>query len=105
MNYEELIAKALNGRSVNSMAKQWGVNQPTLDRYVKGQTMPSYDIALKIINEAGIDISEGMTVLAEEERNRRSRNFKLTKQQGFVQMPYLFIVGGGAFVAILSILC
>jgi hypothetical protein len=105
MEYQELIAKALNGRSVNSMARQWGVAQPTLDRYVKGYALPNYDLALKIVKEAGIDPAEGFEILAKQERQHRVKNFKLKAQDGFVQTDLLFILGGGWIVAILSILC
>lgn len=87
MNYGELIARALNGRSVNSMAKAWGVRQPTLDRYVKGHALPDYDLALKIVKEAGVSVAEGFEVLADEDRNRKIRNFKL--QSGFAKTKSL----------------
>jgi hypothetical protein len=105
MNYDELIAKALNGRSVNSTARAWGLPQPTLDRYVKGVSLPDYDLAEKIFADAGVDDGTGFKVLAEEARNRKARTFKLKKQDGFVQTDLLFILGGGWIVAVLSILC
>jgi DNA-binding XRE family transcriptional regulator len=65
MNYEELIANALKGRSVNSMAKTWGVPQATLDNYVKGKVMPDFDTALKIVREAGANEADAFEALAE----------------------------------------
>jgi transcriptional regulator with XRE-family HTH domain len=84
MNYEELIAMALKGRSVLSMSKQWGVAHGTLNRYVKGERMPDFDTALKIANEAGVDPGEAFETLAKTEQIHRSRQFKL--QSGFVQI-------------------
>ncbi|MDQ1921567.1 helix-turn-helix domain-containing protein [Massilia pseudoviolaceinigra] len=102
MNYEELIAKALKGRSINSMAKAWGVNQPTLSRWVNGQRLPDYNTALKIAKEAGVEPGEAFEVFAAQERNHSSKNFRL--QQGFVQTELLLLltVAGGVT---LSILC
>ena len=101
MNYEELIAKALNGRSVNSTARAWGLPQPTLDRYVKGQSLPDYDLAEKIFADAGVDEGTGFKVLAEETRNRKARSFKLKKQGGFVQIDLFAFIFGGAVAQLL----
>lgn len=90
MNYEELIAKALKQRSVNSMAKAWGVQQVTLNRYVTGKNMPDYDTAMKIAKEAGVDPGEAFEILAAEERNRKSRNFKLA--MGFATPGILAVI-------------
>lgn len=104
MDYKQLIELALKGRSVNSTAKQWGVKQPTLDRYVKGESLPDYDLAEKIFADAGVSAGEGFAVLAETVRIRKSQNFRLKKQQGFVQIGLLTSIGGVG-VVILSILC
>lgn len=77
MNYDEMIAKALKGRSVNSMAKAWGLQQKTLDRYVKGESMPDYNTGLRIAKEAGIEPGEAFEALAQAERIHKARNFKL----------------------------
>ena len=82
MNYEELIAMALKGRSVNSMAKAWGIPQPTLDSYVKGKALPDFDTALKITREAGAPEKEAWEALAEKTRTHRASKFRL--QKGFV---------------------
>ena len=73
MNYSEMIAKALKGRSVNSMAKLWGVSQKALDRYVKEERIPEYDLAEKIIQEAGISKEEAFDVLAAATREHKER--------------------------------
>lgn len=99
MNYNELIAKALKGRSVNSMAKTWGLQQKTLDRYVKGESMPDLDTVLKIVKEAGVAADEALETLAAEHRAHKSRQFKL--QRGFVQTDLLLIVGTGGLAALL----
>ena len=46
MEYQEFVEAALKGRSVNSMAKAWGLKQQTLDRYVKGTHLPDYRLSL-----------------------------------------------------------
>jgi len=102
MNYHELIEMALKGRSVNSMARTWGVPQPTLARWIKGDRLPSYDVALKIVKEAGIDPAEGFQILADADRTQKVKDFEL--QGGFVQIGILPLIGG-AGVIILSILC
>lgn len=97
MNYEELIAKALKGRSVNSMAKAWGVPQPTLDTYVKGKAIPDFDTALKMVREAGVTETEAWEALAEKTRLHRATKFRL--QSGVVQPQVL------ALLTIASICC
>lgn len=54
MNYEELIAKALHGRSVRKAAQMWGVAQPTLDRYARGDRVPDQD---HLENHRGLGIT------------------------------------------------
>ena len=103
MDYRELIEKVLKGRSVNATAKALGIPQPTLSRYVSGERIPDYEYGFTLVKEAGIGLAEGFEALAEAERNYKISKSK--KQHGFVQIPYLFIVGGGGIVAFLSILC
>jgi predicted transcriptional regulator len=71
MNYAEMIAKAFTNRSVNAMAKMWGIPQKTLDRYCKGETLPDYDTAEKIADQAGIERGVAFAILAEETRLRK----------------------------------
>lgn len=73
MNYARLIAKALNGRSVNKAAQDWGMPQKTLDRYAKGERMPDYQTALIIAKEAGVDPGEVMRICAAEEAKKKRR--------------------------------
>lgn len=103
MKYSDLIEMALKGRSVNSMARTWGVPQPTLARYMQGNRLPDYDLALKIAIEAGVEPGEAFVALAEEQRNLKSKNFKL--QGGFVQItPLLSMAIGTATILVLYIM-
>ena len=103
MKYSDLIEMALKGRSVNSMARTWGVPQPTLARYMQGNRLPDYDLALKIAIEAGVEPGEAFVALAEEQRNLKSKNFKL--QRGFVQITALFSMAiGSATILVLYIM-
>ncbi|MDP3671714.1 MAG: helix-turn-helix domain-containing protein [Telluria sp.] len=78
MSYLEMVTKALKNRSVNSLAKEWGVKQKTLDRYVKGETLPDYATAKIMAKEAGISAAEMLDTLAEEEVKRRSKLEKIS---------------------------
>ena len=90
MNYDEMIEKALDGKSVNAMSKAWGVPQVTLNRYVRGERLPDYDTALKIAKAAGLEPGLAFEVLAEEERQKKARQFRL--QRGFVQTDLLLLL-------------
>lgn len=78
MNYNEMIKRALNGRSVNATAKAWGLPQQTLDRYTKGERLPDYATALLMATEAGIEPGEVLRMLAMEEAKRRSKPEKIS---------------------------
>lgn len=97
MDYQTLIAKALNGRSVNSMSKVWGVPQGSLARYVTGERLPDFDLALRMAKDANVDPTDAFEALAEMQRIHKSRAFKL--QSGFVQIQTL------ALLAIVSASC
>jgi predicted transcriptional regulator len=99
MNYAEMIERAMKGRSVNSLAKAWGVQQRTLDRYVKGQSMPDYTTGLKIAREAGINTAEAFEIFAAAEENHRVKNFKL--QMGFARTGFLAVLAGIAMAVTL----
>jgi hypothetical protein len=73
MDYTQLIAKALKGRSVNKAAQDWAMPQKTLDRYVKGERLPDYQTALKIAEDADVDPGEVMKICASEEAKRKVR--------------------------------
>ncbi len=99
MKYSELIEKALKGRSVNSMARTWGVPQPTLAKYMQGDRLPDYDLALKIALEAGVEPGDAFLTLAQEQRNLKAKNFKL--QRGFVQTPLLLTMTAGSAILLM----
>lgn len=75
MTYEKLIELALKGRSVNQAAKDWGIPQTTLDKYVKGKRIPDYQTALVIARESGADAGEVMQILARQEAQKKPRRF------------------------------
>ena len=81
MNYKEMWEKALKGRSVNKASQDWGIPQPTLNRYVRGKNMPDYQTALIIAREAGIDPGEVVRICAEEESVKKPRSM-------FAEMGY-----------------
>lgn len=85
-----MIDRALKGRSINSMAKVWGVQQVTLNRYVKGERMPDYSTGLKIAREAGINPAEAFEIFAAEEQSHKMKNFKLV--MGFAHPGLLAVV-------------
>jgi transcriptional regulator with XRE-family HTH domain len=90
MNYSELVVKALNGRTVNSMAKAWGLPQPTLQRWLKGERVPDYGTTIKMASEAGVALEDAVLAVAEQEQTLKAQNFKL--QRGFVQIELLLFV-------------
>jgi hypothetical protein len=73
MTYFDLIAKALNGRSVNAAAKDWNIQQVTLNRYAKGERMPDYRTALIIAKEAKVDPGAVMRICAAEEAKLKAK--------------------------------
>ena len=82
MDYAELIAKAIKGRPTLAMSKLWGIPNQTLVRYVKGERMPDFDTAMKMVKEAGVDPAQAFEALAAEERLLKSKQFKLTAEDG-----------------------
>jgi hypothetical protein len=73
MTYDELIVKALDGRSVNAAAHAWGVPQTSLNTYRRGKRMPDYRTALIIAREAGVDPGDVMRICAAEEAKLKAR--------------------------------
>jgi hypothetical protein len=71
MTYEELIVKALRGRSVNQAAKDWNINQVTLNNYVRGDRIPPYPIGIVIAREANVDLGIAFEILAEAEARKK----------------------------------
>ncbi|MBN3802511.1 helix-turn-helix transcriptional regulator [Paraburkholderia sp. Ac-20336] len=70
MTYAELIERAMKGRSVNRAAKEMGLNQRSLDRYVKSERLPDFRTALILAREADVPLGETMIALAHEEARR-----------------------------------
>jgi len=99
MNYQELIERALKGRTVNAVSKVWGVPQPTLSRYARGTSMPDWDTGLKIAKEAGVDPTEAFEVFAAEARTHKVKNFKL--QMGNVHTILLSVMAAFALLVTL----
>jgi len=73
MEYEQLFAKALQGRSVNGAAKEWGVPQKTLQQYSKGR-VPDYQTALILSREAQVPAGEVMAIIARLEARKKPRS-------------------------------
>lgn len=71
MSYQELIAKALHGRSVTKAAQAMGVPQQTFNRYARGERLPDYATAMLLAKEAGMDPREVFITLAKEDAKRR----------------------------------
>jgi len=78
MNYEQLIARAVKGRTVNSLAKEWGVPQKTLDNYVKGTRMPDFHTTIVIVKESGIEAEQVLKIMAKHEAERKMTKRDLT---------------------------
>lgn len=73
MNYEDLMSKALKGRSVNATAKAWNVPQRTLDQYTKGESIPDHQTTLIIAAEAGVPVAAVVAILAAKEAEKKKR--------------------------------
>lgn len=87
MSYQELIARALNGRSVNALAKALHVPQPTMRNYCKGERLPDYVTAFAIAKEAGIDPREMFMALVEEDARKKGLLEKIS--EGFNRLVSL----------------
>ena len=87
MSYAELIEKALHGRSVNSLAKQLQIPQPTLRNYCMGNALPNYTTAFLLAKEAGIDPREMFMALVEEEAKKKGLTAKIA--EGFKKLVLL----------------
>ncbi|NUT14567.1 MAG: hypothetical protein HOQ33_08700 [Cupriavidus sp.] len=71
MSFREVIEKALHGRKVAAAARDMGMYQQKLDRFYKGQCLPSYTDALIIAREANVPLDEVFLALASEEAARK----------------------------------
>jgi hypothetical protein len=72
MDYRDVIAKATKGKSVNSLARAWGVPQKTLESYIKGFTLPDPSTAIILADEAGIDHGKMLEILAHEYKMKKA---------------------------------
>jgi transcriptional regulator with XRE-family HTH domain len=79
MSYLEIVKRALKERSVNQAAKDWGIAQPTLNRYATGKNLPDYLTAKIMAKEAGISAEEMLNALAAEETKMKAVKAKLSK--------------------------
>lgn len=78
MTYEKLMELVLNGRSVNARAKELGLGQRTLDRYIKADNLPDCDVAIIFANATGLSIEEVVRTVAAKKaelRPERARSF------------------------------
>ena len=71
MEYSELIEKALRGRKVLPLSKEWGVAAKTLDRYINGERMPDFYTTVKIIEDSGVPADEAVRIIAAQEQLRK----------------------------------
>ena len=72
MEYQELIERALKGRSVRRAAMMWDVPPPTMDRYARGERMPDVSTILKIIEDSGVSADEALKIIAAQEQLLKS---------------------------------
>ena len=68
MNYEELIEKAMRGRKVLPLSKEWGVAAKSLDRYLNGERVPDFYTTSKIIEDSGVPANEAVKIIAAHEQ-------------------------------------
>lgn len=71
MTYEELITKVLDGKSVNSRAKELGLPQKSMDHYVKARSLPDCDVAIVLAKAAGVSIEEAVLAIAAKKAELR----------------------------------
>lgn len=71
MTYEELIAKVLNGKSINARAKELGMPQKTLDNYVRGRSAPGCGVTMMFAEIAGVSLQDAVAAVAEQEKKAR----------------------------------
>ncbi len=71
MNYSDVMERALKGRSVNAAARDMGLPQQSLSRWVLGKNLPDYSSAAILAAEANVSLGEMMRVLVEEDQRRK----------------------------------
>ena len=87
MSYQELIARAMKGRSVNALAKALHVPQPTMRNYCNGDRLPDYVTAAALAKEAGVEMGEMFIALVEEEAKKKGLTAKIA--EGFKKLVLL----------------
>ena len=71
MKYEKLIELVLDGKSVNARAKELGIGQKTLDRYVKAENLPDCDVAIIFAEATGLSIERVVRSIAAKKAELR----------------------------------
>jgi hypothetical protein len=71
MDYEKLMEKVLQGKSVNARAKEIGLPQKSLDQYVKANRLPDCEVAITLANAAGVSIEETVMAIAAKKAELR----------------------------------
>lgn len=74
MDYENLIAKVLDGRSVNATAKAIGLPQRTLEDYVKQKSFPNCSTTILLAKAAGIDIETAVKAVSKKELEVKTKS-------------------------------
>ncbi len=72
MEYQELMERALRGRSVRKAAQMWGVHSATMDKYARGERVPNYKVTQCIIEDSGTPAEEVLRVIAALEELREN---------------------------------
>lgn len=71
LTYEKLIELVLDGKSVNSRAKELGLPQKSMDHYVKARSLPDCDIAIVLAKAAGVSIEDAVVAIAAKKAELR----------------------------------
>ena len=94
MNYEKLMEKLLAGKKINARGIELGIGQRTLDRWVKGDTLPDCDGALIIAEATGEAIDTVVRSIAAKKaelRPERAKSF-LRPAMASVLMAVSFVL-------------
>ena len=79
MNYQKLFEKALKGKNITEAARAWGIPQPTLRKYARGERIPTYEISGILAKESGISIARVWKVMFEFEKQKRAEKLPESK--------------------------
>ena len=72
MDLQTAIEKAINGRTLYRVAKDWDIAYPTLFHYVKKGRVPDAATAIKIADDAGLDRGEMLALMAQAEQTKKA---------------------------------